>query len=72
LPVSSHVSTPLPEHLVALGSQLPTQAPMTQAELTHATGLDQLPPTSQVSTPLPPQRLAAGSQLPTHAPATHA
>jgi hypothetical protein len=38
-PVDEHVSTPLPEHVVALGAQTPWQAPLTHAWLVHAAGL---------------------------------
>jgi hypothetical protein len=49
------VSTPLPEHVVWFGAQVPVQAPATQVWLVHATAVPKAPEALQVSTPLPEQ-----------------
>jgi len=48
------------------------QAPLTHAELEHATGVPQLPPASHVCTPLPEHCVVPGVQEPVQTPLTHA
>jgi hypothetical protein len=67
-----HVSTPLPEHRVALGTQTPVHAPLTQAELVQAEAVPHVPLDVQVCTPLPEHWTAPGTQTPVQAPLTHA
>jgi hypothetical protein len=69
-PVPLHVSTPLPEHCVVVGVHDPVHAPMTHAELEHATGMPHAPPL-HVSTPLPPHCVWPGAHMPVQAPLTH-
>jgi hypothetical protein len=63
-PLDEHVSTPLPEHWVALGTQTPVHPPPTHAELLHAAGLPHAPAVEQVSTPLPEHVVAFGVHTP--------
>ena len=67
----SHVSTPLPEHFVAFGVQLPLHIPLTQAWFEQGTGVPQLAVRSQVCTPLPEHCVAPGVHVPVHTPAAH-
>ena len=47
-----HVCGVVPEHWVALGEQLPVQAPLTHAWFVHACAVPHVPVESQVCTPL--------------------
>jgi hypothetical protein len=62
--VELQVSTPLPEHVVAPGVQVPVQAPVTHAEFEQATAVPHAPVESHVTTPLPEQVFAPGVQTP--------
>ena len=70
-PVGSHVSTALPMHWVAPGTQTPVHAPCEHA-YGHADAALQVPPAPQVSTPLPEHCVEPGIHTPVHAPETHA
>ena len=60
-PDALHDWTPLPEHCVVPGTQVPMQAPATHAWLVHAAGLPHAPVGPQVSTPLPTHWVAPGT-----------
>src|SRR5580700_8970556 len=64
VPLALHVSTPLPEHVVARGVQEPVQPPLTHAWSEHATALPHVPLALHVSTPLPEHVVAPGVQEP--------
>jgi hypothetical protein len=59
-------------HRTALGTHDPWHAPLTHAELLHATAEPQLPFDWHVCTPLPEHCVAPGVHDPVHAPLTHA
>jgi hypothetical protein len=69
VPSAWHVCTPLPEHWVVLGLQVPVQTPLAHV-LLHATAGPQSPTALHVSTPVPEQRVDAGWQFPVHVPLT--
>ncbi len=62
----SHVSTPLPEHLVVVGAQTPVQAPEMHAWLVQTAGVAHVPLESQVCTALPEHCTAPGLHDPEH------
>jgi hypothetical protein len=70
--VELQVSTPLFEHVLALGAHEPTHTPVTQVWPEHATAPPYWPSDPQVWTPLPEHFAVPGMQTPPQAPLTQA
>ncbi len=69
IPVVSHVSTPLPEHWIAPGTQVPLHAPLVQMPM-HGEGVPQVPVGEHVCTPSPRHCVAPATHVPVQAPDT--
>ncbi len=71
-PPAPQLSTPVPEHVVCPGAQLPEHIPPVQVVFTQAAGAVYVPSVWQVSVALPEHALVPGVHEPTQAPFWHA